>query len=139
MEREIKKVAVLGSGVMGCNIAALCASCGCDVVLLDIVPLDTMLSDKEKAKKATDKKIRTKLPNEAVAKALKDKQFPFYSPKDAARITTGNLEDDLGLLKDCDWIVEAVVERLDIKKELWAKVAANRKPGAIVSTNTSAD
>jgi 3-hydroxyacyl-CoA dehydrogenase len=137
MQREIKKVAVLGSGVMGCNIAALCASCGCDVVLLDIVPFDSMLSDKEKAKKAKDKKVRNKLADEAVAKALKDKQFPFYSAKDARRVVTGNLEDDLGLLSDCDWIVEAVVERLDIKKDLWAKVAANRKPGAIVSTNTS--
>ena len=137
MEREIKKVAVLGSGVMGCNIAALCASCGMDVVLLDIVPFDSMLSESEIAKKDKDKRVRNKLADEALKKAIKDKQFPFYAKADASRVTTGNLDDDLGLLKDCDWIVEVVVERLDIKQDLLKKVAANTKSDAIVSTNTS--
>ena len=85
MEREIKKVGVLGSGVMGANIAALCASCGMDVVLLDIVPFDSMLSEKEIAKRDKDKKVRNKLAAGALKKAIKDKQFPFYTKADAAR------------------------------------------------------
>ena len=137
MEREFKKVAVLGSGVMGCNIAALVASCGMDVVMLDIVPFDSMLSEKEIAKRDKDKGVRNKLSNDALKKALKDKQFPFYSKKDAARIKTGNFDDDLGELADCDWVVEVVVERLDIKQDLLAKVVANVGPDTIVSTNTS--
>jgi len=137
MAYEIKKAAVLGAGVMGSGIAAQLANVGIPCYLLDIVPFDNMLSEKEVARKATDRKVRNKLADGALKQAIKDKQFPFYSKKDAALITTGNFDDDLGVLGECDWVIEVVIERLDIKKELLAKVAKEIGPETIVTTNTS--
>lgn len=138
--REIKKAAVLGSGVMGMAIASHLAGCGIDVLLLDIVPFDSMLSEKEQAKRdAGDKGVRNKLSNAALKTALKYKppQPAFYSVKDAERISTGNFDDDLEKLGDCDWVVEVVVERMDIKKQLFAKVDKYRGENTIVTSNTS--
>ncbi len=120
---DIKKAAVIGSGVMGSGIAAHIANAGVPVVLLDIVP-----------EGAND---RNKLAAGAIQKMLKQDPAPFMHKRNARLVTPGNLEDDLGVLAECDWIVEAVIERLDIKHDVFAKIEANRKPGSVVSSNTS--
>jgi 3-hydroxyacyl-CoA dehydrogenase len=119
----INKVAVIGAGVMGAGIAAHVANAGIPVVLLDIVPAG-----------ATN---RNTVAEGAVQKLLKSDPAAFMSKKAAKLVTTGNTEDDLGLLADCDWIIEAVIERLDIKQALYKKIDANRKKGSAVSSNTS--
>jgi 3-hydroxyacyl-CoA dehydrogenase len=121
--REIKKVAVIGAGVMGAAIAAHVTNAGIPVILLDIVSKDP--SD------------RSAIAKGAVAKMLKTEPAPFMSARNAKLITPGNLEDDLALLGDCDWIVEAIIENLKIKHDLYAKLEAVRKEGSIVSSNTS--
>lgn len=119
----IKKVAVIGAGVMGAGIAAHMANAGIPCVLLDIVPDGT-----------DDRNV---IAEGAVKKMLKTDPAPFMHPKNASLITPGNIEDNLSLLSDCDWIVEAVIERLDIKQDLYKKIDEVRKPGAIISSNTS--
>ncbi len=139
MTYEIKKAAVLGSGVMGSAIAAHLAGCGIEVLMLDIVPFDNMLSDDEKARKDSDPKVRNKLAAQSLKAALKVKKPTpvFFSPKDAELITLGNFDDDMEKIAECDWIIEVVVERMDIKKQILGKVAKARRKGSIVSTNTS--
>ncbi|TYA97520.1 3-hydroxyacyl-CoA dehydrogenase NAD-binding domain-containing protein, partial [Seonamhaeicola marinus] len=118
-KRIIKKIAVIGSGIMGSGIACHFANIGVEVLLLDIVPRE--LNDAEKAKGLTleHKIVRNRLVNDALTKALKSKPSPIYHQKFANRITTGNLEDDIAKVKDVDWIIEVVVERLDIKKKVF--------------------
>ncbi len=137
MTRRIKKVAVLGSGVMGSGIACHFANIGLQVLLLDIVPRE--LTDAEKAKGLTlnDKAVRNRLVNDALKSALKSKPSPIYKQSFAKRITTGNFDDDFEKIKDCDWIIEVVVERLDIKQIIFEKVDKFRTPGTLVTTNTS--
>ncbi|CAA0258159.1 Putative fatty acid oxidation complex trifunctional enzyme (Includes: 3-hydroxyacyl-CoA dehydrogenase; Enoyl-CoA hydratase/Delta(3)-cis-Delta(2)-trans-enoyl-CoA isomerase) [Tenacibaculum maritimum] len=137
MTRRIKKVAVIGSGIMGSGIACHFANIGVEVLLLDIVPRE--LNDKEKAKGLTlkDKVVRNRLVNDALTASLKSKPSPIYSKKFADRITTGNIEDDLHQIKDVDWIMEVVVERLDIKQKVFEQVEKYRTPGTIISSNTS--
>ena len=120
---EIKKAAVIGAGVMGAGIAAHLTNAGIPVVLLDIVPKD-----------ATN---RNAIAEGAIAKMLKTDPAPFMSKRNANMITPGNTEDDMKLLADCDWIVEAVIERLDIKQTLYNKIHEFRKKGSVVSSNTS--
>jgi len=119
----IGKVGVLGAGVMGAGIAAHVANAGVPVVLLDIVP-----------EGASD---RDALAKGAIAKLLKAKPAAFFSERRAKLVTPGNLEDHLPLLADCDWIVEAVVERVDIKQRVYRAIDGVRRPGTIVSSNTS--
>ncbi|WP_299107229.1 3-hydroxyacyl-CoA dehydrogenase/enoyl-CoA hydratase family protein [uncultured Tenacibaculum sp.] len=137
MTRRIKKVAIIGSGIMGSGIACHFANIGVEVLLLDIVPRE--LNDKEKAKGLTleDKVVRNRMVNDALTASLKSKPSPIYNKKFADRITTGNLEDDLHKIKDVDWIMEVVVERLDIKQSVFEKVEKYRTPGTIISSNTS--
>ncbi len=123
MTTTIKKVAVLGSGVMGSGIAAHVANAGLPVVLLDIV----------KPGEAN----RNALTEGAVEKQLKANPSGFSHKKNAKLVTCGNLEDSLDLLKDCDWIIEAVLEKLEVKQEVYRKINSVRKPGCIVSSNTS--
>ncbi|NLH47022.1 MAG: 3-hydroxyacyl-CoA dehydrogenase [Myxococcales bacterium] len=137
MSRQIRKAAVLGSGVMGSAIAAHLAGCGIPVVMLDIVPFPNMLTDKEKEKVATDKNVRNKLASESLKAALKAKPPAFYTPKAADFIEIGNFDDDFAKIGDCDWIIEVVVERMDIKKQILAKVDKFRKADSIVTSNTS--
>ena len=136
-KRRIKKVAIIGSGIMGSGIACHFANIGVDVLLLDIVPRE--LNDKEKAKGLTldDKAVRNRLVNAALTASLKSKPSPIYNKKFADRITTGNIDDDLHLIKDVDWVMEVVVERLDIKQSVFEKVEKYRTPGTIISSNTS--
>ena len=137
MTRRIKKVAIVGSGIMGSGIACHFANIGVEVLLLDIVPRG--LNDKEKAKGLTleDKVVRNRLVNDALTASLKSKPSPIYSKKFAERITTGNLEDDIAKVADVDWIMEVVVERLDIKKIVFEKLEKYRTPGTLITSNTS--
>ena len=136
-KRPIKKVAVLGSGIMGSGIACHFANIGVEVLLLDIVP--RALNDKEKAQGKTlkDPVVRNRLVNDSLKAALKSKPSPIYNTKFASRITTGNMEDDMHKIAHVDWIIEVVVERLDIKKIVFENVEKHRTPGTIVTSNTS--
>ncbi|MFT5751786.1 MAG: 3-hydroxyacyl-CoA dehydrogenase [Flavobacteriales bacterium] len=136
-KRRIRKVAVIGSGIMGSGIACHFANIGVDVLLLDIVPRE--LNDKEKAKGLTleSKVVRNRLVNDALTAALKSKPSPIYNTAFAKRITTGNLEDDIAKVKDVDWIIEVVVERLDIKQQVFENLEKHRTPGTLITSNTS--
>ena len=127
--RKINKVAVLGSGVMGSRIACHFANIGVEVLLLDIVPKEAIDS--------TDKNARNKIVNDALQFALKSNPSPIYSKSYVSRITTGNMDDDMAKIADCDWIIEVVIERLDIKKQVFENVEKYRKPGTLITTNTS--
>lgn len=135
--QQIKKAAVLGSGVMGSGIAAHLANIGIPTLLLDIVPRE--LTDVEKAQGFTldDKRVRNRISEMAIQKLLKQKPAPLTSKKNLALIEAGNFEDDLQRLSDVDWIIEVVVENLTIKQQIFEKVDKYRKPGSIVSSNTS--
>lgn len=136
-KRSIKKVAILGSGVMGSRIACHFANIGVEVLLLDIVPFE--LSEAEKAKGMTLEMpaVRNKIVNEALQFALKSRPAPVVNDKVAARITTGNFTDHMKLIADCDWTIEVVVERLDIKKKVFDQVEQFRKKGTLITSNTS--
>ena len=136
-KRRIKKVAVIGSGIMGSGIACHFANIGVEVLLLDIIPRE--LSEKEKGKGLTleDKVVRNRLVNDALTTAIKSRPAPLYHVNFAKRITTGNLEDDVAKIKDADWIIEVVVERLDIKKIVFEKLEKYRTPGTLITSNTS--
>ena len=137
MTRRIKKVAIIGSGIMGSGIACHFANIGVEVLLLDIVPRET--TDQEKAKGLTleSKAVRNRLVNDALTASLKSRPSPIYHQKFANRITTGNLDDDLHLIKEVDWVMEVVVERLDIKKSVFEKIEQYRRPGTLITSNTS--
>jgi 3-hydroxyacyl-CoA dehydrogenase len=137
MGYQIKRVAVLGAGVMGSAIAAHLANAGVPTFLLDIVPPDLSEEDRRKGLTRETTSFRNRLAARGVEIALKASPPAFFSPKDARLITIGNVEDHLDRLSQADWIVEAVAERLDIKQSLFARVEAHRRPGSIVSTNTS--
>ncbi len=128
---RIKKIAVLGSGVMGSGIAAHYANIGLDVIMLDIVPFDISEADKDK------KEVRNSIVNGALKASIKSRPAPLYDKKFASRITTGNFDDDFEKIADCDWIIEVVIERLDIKKQIFEKVEKYRKKGSLVTSNTS--
>ena len=119
----INKAAVIGAGVMGSGIAAHLANAGIAVVLLDIP--------------STNGGGRSAIAEQALAKLRKAEPAAFMHAKAANRVTTGNIEDDLGLLDECDWIIEAVIEKLEIKQALYTKIDGVRKPGSVVSSNTS--
>ena len=136
-KRRIKKVAVIGSGIMGSGIACHFANIGVEVLLLDIVPFS--LSEKEEAKGLTlqDNAVRNRLVNDALNASIKSKPAPLYNLKFADRITTGNLDDDIQKVASADWIIEVVVERLDIKKQVFEKLEKYRTPGTLITSNTS--
>ncbi|PTM02073.1 MAG: 3-hydroxyacyl-CoA dehydrogenase, partial [Bacteroidetes bacterium] len=136
-KRRINKIAIIGSGIMGSGIACHFANIGVDVLLLDIVPRE--LNETEKAKGLTleDKVVRNRIVNDSLTASLKSKPSPIYHQSFANRITTGNLEDDIAKVKDVDWIMEVVVERLDIKKIVFEKLEKHRTPGTLITSNTS--
>ena len=137
MQRRIRKVAIIGSGIMGSGIACHFANIGVDVLLLDITPRE--LTDKEKAKGLTleDNVVKNRLVNDSLKAALKSKPSPIYNQKFSNRISTGNLTDDISKISDVDWIIEVVVERLDIKKSVFDTIEKYRKPGTLITSNTS--
>ena len=131
MNYRLKKVAVLGSGVMGSGIACHLANVGMEVLILDIVTPNLSDSDSK------DSTLRNKLVNIALQKTIKSKPAPLYHSSFASRIQTGNFEDDFGKITESDWIIEVVVENLKIKKQIFEKVDQFRKEGTLVSSNTS--
>ncbi|MFY9573905.1 MAG: 3-hydroxyacyl-CoA dehydrogenase NAD-binding domain-containing protein, partial [Blastocatellia bacterium] len=137
MSNNINKVAVLGSGTMGSQIAAHFANAGLEVLLLDIVP--TELTKQEEARGLTleSKQVRNRIVNAGLEAAKKIKPAAVFAPKVAGLIATGNFDDDLNKVSGVDWIVEAIVERLDIKRNLFSRIEDFRKAGTIVSSNTS--
>jgi 3-hydroxyacyl-CoA dehydrogenase len=129
MKRTIKKVAILGSGVMGSRIACHFAGIGLPVLLLDMVPTA--------ATESTQPKERNQLVNGALQAALKSNPSPVFTASVANRITTGNFTDNMKDIATCDWIIEVVVERLDIKQQIYEQVEKFRKPGTLITSNTS--
>jgi len=137
MRTEIRRAAVLGAGVMGSGIAAHLANAGIPVLLLDIVPPKLTEEDEKKGLTTSDPSFRNKFSLAGLEGIKKAKPAALYSKRFLTLIEIGNFEDDWDRLSECDWIVEVVVERLDIKQGLFARVDEVRKPGSIVSSNTS--
>ncbi|MFC5626767.1 3-hydroxyacyl-CoA dehydrogenase/enoyl-CoA hydratase family protein [Algoriphagus winogradskyi] len=137
MNRTIKKVAILGSGVMGSRIACHFANIGVQVLLLDIVPFELTEQEQKKGLTKEDPIVRNRIVTRALQSTLKSNPSAIYDKAFASRITTGNFDDDLPKIKDYDWVMEVIVERLDIKQSLFEKVEKYRKPGTLVTSNTS--
>jgi 3-hydroxyacyl-CoA dehydrogenase len=137
MKRAIKRCGVVGAGVMGATIAAQLGNVGMETVLLDIVPPELTDEDRQKGLTLESKAFRNKLAQKGLDIALKSKPASFYVPEGAGLITVGNVEDDLGLLGDADWIIEAVVERMEIKQQVFGKLEKLVTPGTIITSNTS--
>ena len=137
MVLNIRRVAVLGAGIMGSGIAAHFANAGIPCLMLDIVP--PTLSDEERKKGVTEKNpaFRNRFAARGLEGIRKSRPALLYSQKDIRLVSIGNLEDDLPRVAECDWIVEAVTENLKIKRDLYTRLEAVRKPGTIVTSNTS--
>ena len=129
MVKNIKKVAVLGSGIMGSGIACHLANIGLEVLLLDMISKDAATSN--------DKTVRNGLVNASLKNAIKSKPSPVFTNSVVKNIKTGNFTDNFEEIKDYDWIIEVVVERLDIKNIIFEKVDQYRKKGSLISSNTS--
>jgi 3-hydroxyacyl-CoA dehydrogenase len=127
---KINKVAIIGSGIMGSRIACHFANIGVEVLLLDII-------NKEAEEDLYNKNFRNKIVNESLDNTIKSKPSPIYSKKFMNRINTGNLVDDLNKIADADWIIEVIIENLQIKKGLFKEIEKYRKPNSIISSNTS--
>ena len=137
MNRTIKKVAILGSGVMGSRIACHFANIGVQVLLLDIVPFELSEEESKKGVTKDNPVFKNRIVNSALQNTLKSNPSAIYDKSFASRITTGNFDDDLPKIKDYDWVMEVVVERLDIKQSLYEKVEKYRKLGTLITSNTS--
>jgi 3-hydroxyacyl-CoA dehydrogenase len=131
MNQPIRRAGVIGAGVMGSGIAAHLANAGVEVILLDIVPPD--LKDGEKA----DRAARNRFAAGGLDKALKSRPAAFFHKANAKLVSVGNTEDDLGKMESCDLVIEAVLERLDVKQALFTKLEKICKPGTVVASNTS--
>ena len=137
MNRSIRKVTVLGAGIMGSRIALHFANIGCEVLLLDMVPREPNDLEKAKGLDTTHPAVRNRVVNELFQAAVKASPGPIYSQKSLNKISLGNFDDDMVKIKNYDWIIEVVVEKLEIKKLIYDKVEQHRKPGTLVSSNTS--
>ncbi|MCR9181694.1 MAG: 3-hydroxyacyl-CoA dehydrogenase/enoyl-CoA hydratase family protein [Flavobacteriaceae bacterium] len=136
-KRRINKVAVIGSGIMGSGIALHFANIGVEVLLLDILPRELNDIEKKKGLTLEDKVVRNRIVNDSLQGSIKSKPSPVYHKSFVNRITTGNLEDDIAKVKDVDWIIEVVIERLDIKKQVFDNLEKHRTPGTLITSNTS--
>lgn len=137
MNKVIRKVAVLGSGVMGSRIACHFANIGVEVLLLDIVPKELLPAEESKGLSLDHPSVRNRIVNLSLQTALKSNPSPIYSKSYINRIETGNFEDDLSKIAGVDWVIEVVVERLDIKRSVFEQVEKYRKPGTFITSNTS--
>ncbi|MBM3186570.1 MAG: 3-hydroxyacyl-CoA dehydrogenase [Bacteroidetes bacterium] len=137
MNKHIRKVAVLGSGVMGSRIACHFANIGCEVLLLDIVPRELTPDETKKGLTLESRIVRNRIVDSALQFALKSNPSPIYRKSFSSLIETGNFDDDLSKISTCDWIIEVVIERLDIKQQLFEKVEKFRTSGTLISSNTS--
>ncbi|MBP1969496.1 3-hydroxyacyl-CoA dehydrogenase [Virgibacillus natechei] len=137
MKQSIKRAAVLGSGVMGAGIAAHLANVGIPTIMLDIVPRELTKEEQNKGFTLEDSVVRNRAASQSKKALLKQKPSPITTKKSLDLIEVGNMDDDMEKLADVDWIIEVVVENLDIKKKVFANVEKHRKEGTIVSSNTS--
>lgn len=135
--RAIKKVAVLGSGIMGSRIACHFANIGVSVLLLDIVPKELTEEESKKGITKDHLAFKNKIVDASLKNAITSKPSPLYSQSDTSFIQTGNFSDDLSKISECDWIIEVVIENLAIKKQLYDEVEKYRKPDTLITTNTS--
>lgn len=137
MNRTIRKVAVLGSGVMGSRIACHFANIGVQVLLLDIAPKELTEEEKKKGLTLESPAVKNRIVQTAFEAAVKSNPAPLFSKKFASRIKLGNFTDDMSKIKEYDWTIEVVVENLDIKKKVYDEVEKHRKPGTLITSNTS--
>jgi len=137
MKRIIKKVAVLGSGVMGARIACHFANIGVQVLLLDMVPKDLAPEEAQRGLTLDSPAVKNRIVNSALQTAIGANPAPLYRKEDARLISTGNFDDNLQAIADCDWVIEVVVENLKIKQKLFQQVEQYRKPGTLITSNTS--
>jgi 3-hydroxyacyl-CoA dehydrogenase len=137
MNRTIRKVAVLGSGIMGSRIACHFANIGCDVLLLDIAPRELNDEEKKKGLALDHPAVKNRIVQSSFDSTLKSNPAPLYSKKFASRVKLGNFTDDMPKIKDSDWTIEVVVENLDIKKKVYNEVEKYRTPGSLITSNTS--
>src|SRR6266851_10174754 len=134
---RILKAAVLGAGTMGAQIAAHLANARIPTLLLDIPPLELTPEEQAKGLTLNSKEVRSRIARDGLEAAKKAKPAAFFTPELAALVSIGNFDDDLAKLKDCDLVIEAVVENLDIKKSLYERVEKHRRPGSVIASNTS--
>ncbi len=137
MSHVITRAALIGAGTMGAAIAAHLANAGIPVYLLDVVPDRSTKEEEVRGLSLQKRVVRNRLANAGLERAKKSSPPSFFSSDQAELVTTGNTEDNFDWLADADWIVEAVGENLEVKRSLMARVDAVRKPGSVVSTNTS--
>src|SRR5438876_4333855 len=134
---NIRKAAVIGAGNMGAQIAAHLANVGIPSLLLDVPPTELTPDEQKRGLTLKDREVRNRVTKALFERARKLSPAPFFVPESARLITLGNVEDDLAAVQDADWIIEAVLERMDLKRDIHAKIAARAGPDAIVTTNTS--
>ena len=134
---RFEKAAVLGAGTMGAQIAAHLANAGIPTLLLDIAPRELTAEESARGLKLESREVRDRVARAGLEAAKKAKPAAFFAPSAAALVSVGNFEDDMARLKDCDIIVEAVVENLEIKRRLFEQVERHRRPGSVVASNTS--
>lgn len=137
MKRSIKKVAVLGSGVMGSAIACHFANIGCQVLLLDIAPKELTPEEQQKGLTLESKAVRNRIVSSSLERSIKSNPSPLFTNEYASRIRIGNFDDDMAAIASSDWIIEVVVENLEIKKKVFDQVERYRTPGTLISSNTS--
>ena len=133
----IRKAAVIGAGNMGAQIAAHLANVGIPSLLMDVPPTELTADEQKRSLSLKDREVRNRVTKALFERARKLSPAPFFVPESASLIRLANVEDDLAAMKDADWIIEAVLERMDLKREIHAKIAACARPDAIVTTNTS--
>ena len=136
-KRIINKVAVLGAGVMGSRIACHFANIGVETVLLDIVPREVNAKEEAKGLTLESPQVRNRIVNDALQFALKSKPSPVLNKNVAKKITTGNFTDNMDMISDCDWVIEVVAEKIEIKNIVFEQVEKYRKPGTLITSNTS--
>ena len=134
---NIQKVAVIGSGIMGSRIACHLINVGLDVLLLDIAPKELNELEKKQGKKLTDKTVKNRIVKNSLNNAIISKPSPLFNIKLKSKIKTGNLNDDICKVSSVDWIIEVVVEKLNIKKTVYDLIEKHRKKNTIITTNTS--
>lgn len=137
MKRDIKKVAVLGSGIMGSRIACHFANIGLEVLLLDMIPKELTATEQAQGADLNSISVRNRFVNSALESTIKANPSPIYSKKFLRNISTGNFDDNMKDIAGCDWVIEVVIERLDIKKLIYDQVEKFRTPGTLISSNTS--
>src|ERR1700729_1118792 len=137
MKRRIERAAVLGAGTVGARIAAHLANAGIPCYLLDIAPSELNADEKRKGMTLESPAVRNRIVTAGLEGAKKSRPAAFFTPETARLVTPGNFEDNLAWCSEADWIIEAVAENLEIKRNLFSRVDAIRKPGSIVTSNTS--